>query len=234
VSDAEVKRLFRNWLANQTPENAQRYVTALARAGGDLPGPDTVDFLLESARGRRVRKIVAGALRHFFGKTTREALRGQLEHLTEAHFNEAGLRAISSLKDVPPLGMGDLREFYREIGLQLKEGTQQQVSDDLAVKPRNASGWKTAFCQLDWDYQALRAEIDQLHEENRVQGQTIVQLRNQLSKEGGQGATVDILRRENERLTKIIQGRSSGGPSAPVPSPSALSPWDPLPADGSR
>ncbi len=202
MSDAQTQRLFRAWLTNQTPENAQRYVAALARAGGDLAGPDTVDFLLESARGRRVRKVVAAALRHFFGLTTRETLREKLEHLTEAHYNNLGV-----LSSVPAPSMGDLREFYKEVGIQFKEGTQNQASADLAVRPKNASGWKTAFVQLDWDHQALRAEVDQLHEESRVLGQTLVQLRNQLAKESGQGPTVDILRRENDRLTKIVQGR---------------------------
>lgn len=205
MSDAEIRRLFRHWLTNQTPENAQRYVTALARANGDLAGPDTVDFLLGSARGQRVRRVVAMALKQFFGLTTREALSQKLAHLTEAHYNN--LAVLGSLK---AFSMGDLREFYKEAGVEFKEGTQQQVNDDIATKPKNAAGWRTAHAQLDWDYQALREEVDKLHEENRVQGQTIVQLRNQMAKDGGQSATVEILRRENERLTRLLQGRALG------------------------
>lgn len=216
--DRRKKEAWRAWTAEPIPENAQRYCAEHARTER-RSGKDQLLSGLGKGLQLRVSDTLKAAVELYLDQEWEETYVEDLDGLTECHF--------WLLENVSPSVLRRLSEFYEKHGMTLREGDEPRVRElhgRAKSREQGGSRWKaraqTAESSLKFSKsreEDLKGKIDDLKKEikalERDEGvqrrdQEIADLHHELSKSSAEVASMAILRRENERLTKLLQEKS--------------------------
>jgi hypothetical protein len=204
--DSRERETWRRWVTEQTPEAAVAWAKAHGRAM-QRDAPET--FLKEASElvDPRLRAALEAAAKLYVDRPLEEVLLVDMDWLTECHF--------WLVDGVGPATLRQVASFYETRGMKLETGSEDQAAQDAAqararVKAASHVEWKVDCLQAD--KKRLKAKIAELEQTIRdlAAGKVANKLRAELSEAREDAVSIDILRKENERLVKLIQERGVG------------------------
>ncbi len=216
MSDQRTQKAWRDWVNESTPERAQVYCTEVARSGLVPCGATKLpDVSLDSTYREGLQDLVSTACRRFLATDFEDTMVEELYWLTENHYWVIGQPSPSILRA--------LGKLYEDHGMELKEGDEEEAQNDLdTMAPRRS---QESNSELREEVRTLRAKVNglelQLKNADRAASHrktAEARLRSQVDrlqkyeadahKHAGMEAINATLKRENERLTKLLQDKA--------------------------
>lgn len=216
--DRRKKEAWRAWVTDPVPENAQRYCSEHARTER-RSGKNQRLSDLEVGLELRVSDTLKAAVELYLDREWEDAYVEDLDALTECHY--------WLLEGVSPRVLRQLSEFHEKHDMVLREGDERQVRaehDRAKARETEGSRWKTRANSAEIDLKLEKNKIKRLNldigrlkreikEHERDEGiekrdREIADLKIQLGKRQDEIASMGILRRENERLTQMLQEKN--------------------------
>lgn len=223
MTDSRLKRAWRDWVVEESPEAAQRYCVELARSE-QAPTPATIlshgiDWTA-IPRHDAAQAAVYKAARVYLSMEPDEVCLEELAWVSEEHYFLLG--------DVNPSVMRTIAKVYETHGLELKAGDEDEAQEDYdrAQNKTSRSGaakireLERELSELERELGSLKVELDNVKrirdfyqgESKRAKANLELHKgdrKKQLDFDGLQ-ASYDILMKENVRLTKLLREATSG------------------------
>lgn len=188
--DRRERAAWRAWKSIPTPENAQRWAYLRDQIVG---GRRDETPLRNLDIPEDVKPVLIRALREFLQLDLNEALVCDLSLITECHY---------WLARVNPPQLRAVREWYEERGLVLQEGTEEQARSDKALASSEGRQHQKAQ-RLELRVKDLKRELAAA----KRKAQETERDRAKIHELRGVEDSYRLLKRENERLTRLLQER---------------------------
>lgn len=217
--DLRKKEAWRAWVTDPVPENAQRYCSEHARTER-RSGKNQRLSDLETGLELRISDTLKAAVELYLDQDWEDAYVEDLDALTECHY--------WLLEGVSPRVLRQLSEFHEKHDMVLREGDERQFrAEHDRAKQRESEGsrWLTRaksaeislklrenkIKRLNLEISGLNKEIVDLKRDEGIKqrDREIEDLKRQIGKSRDEVASMGILRKENERLTRLLQEKNN-------------------------
>jgi hypothetical protein len=197
---------------------------AWATAHGRALQPGDIEVFLEPLLEREVSErlcfVLAAAAERYVDLPTSKVLLSDLAHLTQCHY--------WLLSGVSPPVLGEVSAFYEKHALRLKIGEEESARseyDKAMARSNGESRWKVDYDRAVRENKHLETKCKRLeHEKKILEGKLkatkaklegdeeikaknveIKKLERELHETAKKTYSMDILRKENERLVRLLQ-----------------------------
>lgn len=233
MSDERVQKAWRDWVADPIAELAQVYCVEITRAGKQPSGATPLkDIYLDTKYRSGLSDLIESACAKYLRQDFSITMLEDLHWLTENHYWIAGEPSPSLLRAVAKLyadhGMELLEGDEEAAQADLEVVRRQPRTSPTEEADKETKRLKADLSQAQANLKALGTRLDEQSTKHAkelkdkeawitTKDSEIKRLRAELSrlqrfetdahKLAGLEATNHTLMRENERLTRIIQGR---------------------------
>jgi hypothetical protein len=231
MADDRLTMSWRNWVADPTDDNAQAYCTEVGRSG---QAPAKTNKLSEVpwaslgiARHERVQEIFEATVEKYMTTDLEDTFVEDLHWLSACHFWLAG--------SVTPTVARGIAKVFEHYGMELRDGDEEKAEEDVdrarSLTHRGSASARKLRKQVDdlegdlrtarskareshdLEIQLKNAEGMRDHHKKRADRlyadvQKLEKFRGTQHEYNGLKANYEKLKKENERLAKIIQGKA--------------------------
>jgi hypothetical protein len=200
VADERLKQRWRDYVAESTPDNAMAYCRELARSEQAPANANVLGSI--GWESNQARDAIYKAAKHHLGAESQDACFEELHWLTECHYWLLG--------NVSPSCMREIAKAYSAFGMELKQGDEGEARKDheRATPEGGSRAQRTKIRGLEQKVDSLKRKVENLEYNVSHYKRTSERLeagRAAAFKDAGFRDNYEKLRRENERLAKIIQ-----------------------------
>lgn len=215
--DNREREAWRDWLADRSPEAAVRWACEHERAVGRPDGTTLLREVGFDDLDQRVKNAIEQAVDVYIHDTVERACVQDLYWLTECHFWQ--------LEEKPsPSVMRGIAAFFANAGGKLEAGDEASAEEDYnraRERGKTAQALRRRIRELESQADNLKRQLKESEEQadqylrsykrasedvRRLESLCTSAKKESLENAGLQ-ATNAILKAENERLMKVIQGR---------------------------